>query len=409
MSALAAGLSAIHAPDDPGAEALLRSVPGAAELRDRVRAIARREVAPRAIAVDAHEASVQDSYRPLADAGLGGLPVAAAYGGIDAGTLAYVAAVEEVTAACGATATLYMTQINCANAILASGHEEIAKRVVPGLCSGERYGSIAITEPQAGSDVSQLRTRARRDGEHYVIDGAKTFITSGDIADVIVVFAVVPETRGTTAFLVEGGTPGLSVGRVLHKLGQRGGSTVELFLEDCRVPASHRLGAEGDGGAIGRRTLGKARSSAAAQGVGFAAAALTHALRWAQARGLLDRGRADAQDLQLALAELRARTAAARSLLYSTAIALDADPALDAADAVALAKSFCADTGMAVADAVLGLMGEDADRVELEAERVYRDVKVTQIYDGTNEIQRLVAARALMRAAAAAPDAGAAA
>lgn len=394
----AAGTAAIHPPDDAATEGLLRAVPPARELRDRVREIARRDVAPLAIEVDAGARSPEQGYRALAGAGLGGLPVPQALGGLDAGTLAYVAAVEEVTAACGATATLYMTQMNCANAILASGHHKLARQFVPSLCSGERLGSIAITEPQAGSDVSQLRTRARRDGEQYVLDGAKTFITTGDRADAIVVFAVVPEQRGTTAFLVEGGTPGLSVGRVLHKLGQRGSSTVELFLEDCRVHASRRLGGEGDGGEIGRRTLGKARSSAAAQGVGFAAAALAHGLGWAHARGLLDRRRADAQDVQLAFAELRARTTAARALLYATARALD-EPGVDAADAVALAKSFCTDTGMAVADAVLALMGADADRPELEAERILRDAKVTQIYDGTNEIQRIVAARALARAA----------
>jgi len=391
--------AAIHPPDDAATEGLLRAG-GARELRDRVRAIARREVAPRAAAVDAGAAMPQDGYRALARDGLGGLPVAQAYGGLEAGTLAYVAAVEEIAAACGATATLYMTQMNCANAILASGHEALARRFVPGLCDGGRYGAIAITEPQAGSDVSRLRTRARRDGERYVLDGAKTFITSGDVADVLVVFAVVPETRGTTAFLLERGTPGLSVGRVLHKLGQRGSSTVELFLEDCAIPAAQRLGEEGEGGAIGRRTLGKARSSAAAQGVGFAAAALTHALRWAGPRGLLDRRREDAQDLQLALAELRARTSAARALLYATAAALDApDVDVDVADAVALAKSFCTDTGMAVAGEVLSLMGADGDRPELEAERILRDAKVTQIYDGTNEIQRIIAARALARAA----------
>jgi alkylation response protein AidB-like acyl-CoA dehydrogenase len=242
-----------------------------------------------------------------------------------------------------------------------------------------------------------MRTVARREGEWYVLSGAKTFITTGDLADVIVLFATVDREagrRGITAFLLDRDAPGLSAGRVLGKLGLRGSSTAELFLDECRIPGDNRLGEEGAGYGLSIRSVVKSRMSAAAQGVGFARAAYTAAARWAASRDLLSSGRRDAQAVQFTLAELRTEVAAARTLLYATAGLVDraeGDPVAE----VAMCKLRCTDTGVAVALAAMDLLGEDGDLVSVGVERVLRDARATQIYDGTNQVQRLLIARDL--------------
>jgi alkylation response protein AidB-like acyl-CoA dehydrogenase len=384
---------------DLSADALLDG--RARELRDRVREIARAEVAPRAAAVDAEARFPTESYHALADAGLAGLLVPERFGGSGDSTLAYAAAMEEITAACGSTSTVYMTQMHCAYPILLAGTDEQREQHLPGLCSGELYGALAVTEPQAGSDVSSLATRAVRKDDGYRLSGAKTFITNGDRAHVAVVFATTDPRRAreaATAFVVERGTPGFESGAVLEKMGQKGSTTAELYFDDAFVPAASRLGDEGSAYALSIRSVTKSRVSAAAQGVGFARAALEGAVRWAHERELLSSGRRDAQDIQFALADLRARTAAARSLLYTSAALIDRGGP-DPVNEVSIAKLFCTDTAMAVADGAMALMGVDADRVDLGVEQVWRDAKVTQIYDGTNQVQRLLIARDLRRAA----------
>lgn len=369
--------------------------PAESDVRRRVRAVVRRQVAPRAVEIDATSAFPQESYRALADAGLAGLLMPSELGGSGHSTLAYCVAMEEISAACGATSTVYMTQMHCAHPIVLAGTPEQRERYVPGLCAGTLYGSLAVTEPAAGSDVAAMRTVARRDGDAYVLNGAKTFITTGDRADVIVLFATVDRSagrRGITAFLIDGDAPGLSTGRVLGKLGLRGSSTAELFLDDCRIPASHRLGDEGGGYDLSIRSVVKSRMSAAAQGVGFARAAYTGAAGWAAARGLLSSTRRDAQAAQFALAELRTEAVAARALLHATARLVDeadTDPIPD----VAICKLRCTDAGVSVAMGAMDLLGEDGDLVELGIERVLRDARATQIYDGTNQVQRLLIAR----------------
>jgi alkylation response protein AidB-like acyl-CoA dehydrogenase len=371
------------------------------EVRDRVAAVVAEAVAPRAAEVDERSRFPEQGYRALAEAGLAGLLIGAEHGGSGDSSLAYVAAMEEIAAACGSTSTVYMTQMHCAYPILLEGSDEQRARWLPRLCDGSAYGSLAITEPEAGSDVASLRTTARRDGDGYVLSGAKTFITTGDRADVAVVFASTDREarrRGITAFLVERGTEGFEPGAVLHKLGMRGSSTAELFLDGCRVPETARLGPEGGGWALSMRSVVKSRLSAAAQGVGLARGAYEHALRWAAGRGLLEGSRGAAQEVQFALADARARIASVRSLLYEVAVLADAHDA-DAVADVSMAKLACTDAGMEVATAMTGLLGEDGDLVEHGVERYLRDVKVTQIYDGTNQIQRLLLARELSAAA----------
>ncbi len=369
--------------------------PSAVEFRARVREVVAREVAPRAAAVDADSEFPEASYQALAAAGLAGILMPVELSGSEGSMLDYCVAMEEITAACGSTSTVYMTQMHCAHPIVLAGTPEQCRRYVPGLCDGSLYGSLAVTEPAAGSDVAAIRTVARRDGDDYVLNGSKTFITTGDRADVIVVFATLGRDagrEGATAFLLEGGTPGLSTGRVLHKLGLRGSSTAELFFDDCRIPAANRLGEEGGAYDLSIRSVVKSRMSASAQGVGFARAAYEAAARWAGERGLLATSRRDAQAIQFALAELRAEAASARALLHATAALVDASESEPIPD-VAICKLRCTDAGVSVALAAMDLLGEDGDRVGLGVERILRDARATQIYDGTNQVQRLLIAR----------------
>ena len=373
----------------------LRLAPDERELLARVREVVAAEIAPRAAEVDQHKRFPAEGYQALARAGLAGLLMPVEFGGQGASTVLYAAAMEEIAAACGSTSTVYMTQMHCAHPIALAGTDDQRARFIPGLCSGEMYGAIAITEPDAGSDVSSIRTVARRENSGYVLNGQKTFITSGDQADVVVLFATIDRSGGRqafTSFLVEKGTEGFSSGPPMNKMGQRGSSTVELSLIDCWVPLSSRLGDEGTAYQLSMRSVVKSRISAAAQGVGFARAAFERAARWAHEEGLLSGSNRHAQDVQFALADMRSSIEAGRALLSETAALVDAHPG-DPITEVAVAKLHCTDLGMDIASRAMDLLGIDGDRVDLGIERIYRDVKVTQIYDGTNQVQRMLIAR----------------
>lgn len=352
-------------------------------------------VAPRAAALDAASEFPGESYQALARAGVAGLLIPAELGGQGASTVTYAAAMEEISAACGSTSTVYMTQMHCAHPIRLAGSAEQQERFIGPLCRGEAYGAIAVSEPEAGSDVSAISTIARRDGDTYVLDGQKIFISTGDRADVVVLFATVDRGRGRdaiTAFLLERGMPGFTTGSPMHKLGQRGASTVELFLADCRVPVASRLGPERSGYPLSIRSVMKSRISAAAQGIGFARGGYERAARYFAERGMLAGSRRDAQDVQFALAGMRARIAAGRAMLHATAALVDQSDTDPAAE-VAMVKLHCTDLAVEVAAEAVELLGADGDRLDLGVERQLRDAKVTQIYDGTNQVQRMLIAR----------------
>jgi alkylation response protein AidB-like acyl-CoA dehydrogenase len=360
------------------------------DLRERVRDVVRREVAPRARELDRPGGFAHDSYQALARAGLAGLLFPPELGGSGASTVGYALAMEEIAAACGATSLVYMTQTHAAYPIALAGAPELVQRWVPALCAGMAYGSLAITEPGAGSDVSALRTTARRDGDEYVLDGSKTFITTGDRADVVVLFATTDRTAGrkaVSAFVVEGGADGLTRGQPLEKMGMHGSSTAELFLDGVRVPACARLGEEGSGWSIVMRSVVKSRVSAAAQGVGLARGAYAHTLAALAEAGPVD------PVTGARLAGLRARLLQGRLLLHATARAVDAMPDAPLTAEVAMMKLACTDLGTEVALACTDLLGARGDLWDTGVERYVRDAKVTQIYDGTNEIQRLLIAR----------------
>lgn len=362
-----------------------------------VRRVVRDVIGPAAREVDAESRFPTVGVEALARAGVGGLLVPPALGGSGDSRLAWVVAVEEVAAGCGSTSLVFANQMHAAHPLVAFGTPAQQARHVPGLVDCSRYGSVAITEPDAGSDAASLRTVARRFDGGYQLSGTKTFITSGDRADVVVVFATVDHTRGAagvTAFLVERGAPGFSVGRTLRKLGMHGSSTAELHFDDCPVPASCRLGEEGEGFRMLVETMATSRLSAAAQGVGLARAAWSATAAHLAAR--LDPRHRDGQEEQFALAGGRARIAAARSLLHRAAVAVDdavarGEPA--PLTEVAMAKQHCTDLAVEVIPELMALLGGDGDRVDLEVERHLRDARVLPIFDGTNQIQRMLVAR----------------
>ncbi|WP_308282665.1 acyl-CoA dehydrogenase family protein [Pseudonocardia nigra] len=387
---------ALHAAlDEDVADALLDD--REREVRMRIRQVVAEHVAPGAAARDRNHTFAHDSYQALARAGLAGLLVPEEYGGTGDSTVAYAAAMEEITAGCAATSLVYMTQMHAAYPVLHSGSRELARQYVPGLVDGSRYGSLGVTEPGAGSDASSLRTLATSesgaDGEtsQYLITGSKTFITTGDRADVIICFATVDPRagrRGITAFAVDGDAPGLTRSAPFSKMGMHASSTAELFFGQTPVPASHRLGGEGEGWAIVVSSVTKSRISAAAQGVGLARGAYAHAL------AALHRvhGPELPPDVAFVLADMRGRILSGRLMLLAVAREVDRSGGATGG-AIGLMKQTCTDIGWQVAVAATKVLGCFADLAVLGAERYLRDAKVTQIYDGTNEVQRLLVAR----------------
>jgi alkylation response protein AidB-like acyl-CoA dehydrogenase len=367
-------------------------------VRRQVRGIVAAEVAPRASELDRTHAFAHDSYQALAKAGFGGLLFPRRWGGTEDTNVAYAVAMEEIAAGCAATSLVFMTQMHAAYPIWHGGSEELAARYIPGLIDGRAYGSLAITEPDAGSDVARLKTRAWRlsgDDTTYSLSGSKTFITTGDRADVIICFATVGGglgRDGITAFVVDGDSAGLTRGAPLAKMGMHGSSTAEIFLDEVAVPGDRMLGAEGTGWQLLMASVVKSRISAAAQGVGIARAAYAATL-WAL-KSLY--GKSLPPEVTFALAELRGQIAQGRLLLLATAREVDKKPDPSRAQ-IAIMKQVCTDLGFQASVTAARILGPYGDLAELVVERCLRDAKVTQIYDGTNEVQRLIIGRETVR------------
>lgn len=381
--------------DESAADALLDD--RELHVRSLVRDVVAHEVAPRAAEVDRKHEFVHESYQALASANLAGLVFPRHLGGTADTNVAYAAAMEEITAGCAATSLVYMTQMHAAYPIMIAGSEELAERYVPGLLKGTAYGALGITEPGAGSDVASLRTVAATAEGGYSLSGAKTFITTGDKAQVIICFASIDRSlgrKGITAFVLDGAWDGLERGTPFTKMGMHGSSTAELFFDEVQVPADHRLGEDGGGWQIVMNSVIKSRISAAAQGVGLARAAYGRALR------ALTRihGPKLPDETAFALATLRGKLLQGRLLLLSVAREVDRSATPNAGQ-IGIMKQSCTDLGFETAREAMRILGPYGDLTELGVERCLRDAKVTQIYDGTNEVQRLLIARDTVRKA----------
>ena len=368
-------------------------------LRDAVRILADEQVAPRAAEIDRTGEFPEDLRQLLARQDILALPFPERFGGLGGELLSVCLAVEQLSRACATTGLILAVQELGSLPITLAGSEEQQARWFPALASGEQLIAFALTEAEAGSDVASARTRAVRDGDEFVIDGAKRFISHGSVADLIVVFAVTdpeaPRHRRMSAFVVELPTDGFAVTRLEHKMGIKGSPTAELAFDGVRVPAANLLGAEGDGFGIAMRTLDRSRPGIAAQAVGIAQGALEVATAYARDRQQFGRRIGDLQMIGAMLADMDAGTEAARQLLYTACIEIDAGSAATSRWS-ALCKLVAGDTAMRVTTDAVQVLGGYGYIDEFPVERMMRDAKITQLYEGTQQIQRLVIARALL-------------
>jgi alkylation response protein AidB-like acyl-CoA dehydrogenase len=372
------------------------------ELRAVVRELAEERIAPRAAEIDAGAEFPWDLKELLAKQDLLGTAFPAAFGGTELDGIGQAIVVEEIARADATTSLIPIVQKLASLPILLTGNDEQKARYLPRLASGEWLIAFGLSEASAGSDVAAMRTRARRDGDDYLISGSKRFITHGSIANVVIIFALTDPTaggrKGSSAFIVETDMPGFSAPRIEHKMGIRGSPTAELNLDEVRVPAANRIGEEGDGFAIAMATLDRSRVSIAAQAVGIAQGATDFALGYAAQRDQYGKPVAELQGIQFMLADMASQTEAARQLTYAAAAAVDAGAA-DLAYLTSSAKLVAGDTAMRVTTDAVQVLGGYGFISEYPVERMMRDAKITQLYEGTQQIQRLVIARQLLQRA----------
>ncbi|HEU5323424.1 MAG TPA: acyl-CoA dehydrogenase family protein [Methylomirabilota bacterium] len=366
--------------------------------RDLARALARERIAPAAAGVDAAEAYPEDAVRRLGEQGLLGLYIPEAYGGAGLGTLAFCLATEEIAWACASTGVIYIVQYAAGYPLVAWGTEAQKQRYLPRLARGEITAAFSLSEPGAGSDAASLTTTAVRRGDRYVLNGTKMWVTNGSHAGLITLFASVDRSRGhrgVTAFLVEPTFPGFAVGKLERKLGVRGSPTVAFHLTDCEVPVDNRLGGEGEGFRLALGALDRSRPAVGAQAVGIAQAALDAAVGYARERRQFDQPIAAFQGVQFMLADMAMHVHGARLLVHHAAGLVDRGAPSNALEA-SMAKCFASDAAMRVATDAVQIFGGYGYTREYPVERLMRDAKVTQIYEGTNQIQRSVIARELL-------------
>jgi alkylation response protein AidB-like acyl-CoA dehydrogenase len=365
------------------------------DFRDTIRQIVDEKVRPRAAEIDAKGEYPHDIRKLLAEQDILALPFDPQYGGTGTGTLMLQMAVEEIAKACASSALILMIQELGTLPIALFGSDELKNRLLPMCATGEWSPAFALSEPEAGSDAASMRTTAVRDGDEWVINGAKNWITNSGIADFYVVFAVTDrENRRLSAFVVESDREGFSVGKLEHKLGIKGSPTGSPIFEDVRVPAANLIGTEGKGLSVALATLERTRLGAAAQAVGIAQGATDYANGYAKERIAFGKPINELQAIQFKLADMETRTAAARELLYKACAMADRnEPGLG--KHTSMAKLFAYDTAMWVTIEAIQVLGGYGYVTEYPVERMMRDAKITQIYEGTNEIQRVVIARAM--------------
>jgi alkylation response protein AidB-like acyl-CoA dehydrogenase len=369
------------------------------EIRDLVRTLARERVAPRAAEIDKSAEFPWDLVELFREHELFGLPYDEEYGGTGTGALMVLVAIEELAKVCATTALIMAVQELGSLALKLVGTDDQKQRWLPRLASGEWLCAYALTEPGSGSDSAAMRTDARRDGDLYVLNGSKRFITNAGVAQLYTVFAKTEPAAGhagISAFVVEADAPGFEVGRIEPKMGIKGSTTGEIFFNDCRVPADNLLGEEGEGFKIAMRVLDRSRPGIAAQGLGLAQGATDYALEYAKDRETFGKPIAEHQLVAAKLADMETKCEAARGLLYKVGTMIDED-APELTKYSAMAKLMCTDVAMEVTTEAVQILGGYGYIQEYPVERMMRDAKITQIYEGTNEIQRLVIAREMLK------------
>ena len=367
-------------------------------LRELVRQIANEKVRPVAAKHDREGTFPWDLVKVFAEAGLFSSVVPEEYGGMGLGVLELALITEELSKACGGIALSVAASALGMFPIIISGTDEQRKKYLPDLAAGKKLAAFCLTEPGAGSDAGSMKTRALKKGDEYILNGTKVFITNGSVAEVFTVIAVSdPErgTRGTSAFIVEKSFPGFKVGKEEDKMGIRASSTSEIIFEDCRVPEKNRLGREGEGFMVAMKTLDKSRPGVAAQALGIAQGAFDLALDYAKTRVQFGHPIISLQAIQFMLADMATQIEAARALLYQAARNVDAD-CKGMGQASAMSKLLASDVAMKVTTDAVQIFGGYGYMRDYPVEKYMRDAKITQIYEGTNQIQRLVIARSLL-------------
>ncbi len=368
-------------------------------IRKMVRDFARNEVAPTAAERDEEERFDREIFDKMAELGLTGIPWPEEYGGIGSDYVAYCIAIEELSRVCASTGVTLSAHTSLAGwPIYKFGNEEQKQKYLKPMAQGEKIGGYGLTEPGSGSDSGAMRTTARLEGDHYILNGSKIFITNGGVADTYVVFALTDPSskhKGTSAFIVEKDFPGFSVGKKEKKLGIRSSPTTEIIFEDCKVPKENLLGQEGEGFKIAMMTLDGGRNGIAAQAVGIAQGALDAAVDYAKERVQFGKPISAQQGVGFKLADMATSVEASRLLTYQAAW-LESE-GLPYGKESAMSKLFAGDTAMKVTTEAVQVFGGYGYTKDYPVERFMRDAKITQIYEGTQEIQRLVISRMLTK------------
>lgn len=368
-------------------------------MQEMVRKLAQNEIAPRAAEIDRTGEFPWENIKKMGELGLMGVPIPEEYGGAGYDFLSYIITIEEISRACASTGVILAVHTSVGTMpILYFGTEEQKRKYIPKLAAGEYIGAFALTESHAGSDASNIATTARLEGDHYIVNGSKIFITNGGVADVYVTFVRTGQEKGykgVSCLLVDKDTPGFSIGKTEEKMGLHGSQTTELIFDNARVPKENLLGQEGEGFKVAMALLDGGRIGIGAQGLGIAQAAFDVAKAYAKERVQFGKPIAEFQAIQFMLADMATRIDCARMLVYRAARLKEMG--LPHSKEASMAKMYATDTAMEVTTNAVQILGGYGYCREYPVERYMRDAKITQIYEGTNQIQRRVIAKHLLQ------------
>lgn len=368
-------------------------------IKQNAREFALEHVEPIAAELDKTGRYPAETVKKLAELDFMGMPYPSEYGGAGADYLSYILVVEELSRSCAATGIIYSAHCSLASwPIYKWGSEELKQKYLVPMCKGEKLGAFALTEPGAGTDAASGQCTAKLDGDEYVLNGTKCFITNGGVADVYIIFALTDPSlgvKGLSAFVVEANLPGFEIGKHEDKMGIRGSQTTELIFKNCRIPKANLIGKEGKGFGIAMATLDGGRVGVAAQALGIAQAALDEAVKFSKERVQFGKPIATKQAIQWMLADMATRLQAARLLTYQAAAMKDEDKPFS--KEAAMAKMFASETADFVCSKAIQIHGGYGYIKDFKVERLYRDAKICTIYEGTNEVQRMVVSGSILR------------